>query len=1322
MKKLLLLILALVLCFATFVACSDKNQGEKNTEAPTEAPTTTLDEALSYIHQLYKDMKTDTVASYDLVKLVEIGEEKFEVVWTIEGTDKVTIADKDDNSVTVVVPELGNDVINYTLKVSITKDGKTVSREYTHSVPKFAVNTFADYAAAEDDTAIIVEGIVSGVISKTTGSTANGLYIQDINGEGGYYVYNLTEDPHGIYEVGMKVQVSGVKDTYNGTYELVQASVKVLDSNKTEVTPVDYTELYKNAASVDAASLIEKQGMLVTIKGVTVGEVGDNGYYYFSLGELQTYLRISSSNNPTTKEALETIKAKFAENYGNLADVTGVISIYSGKFYLSPVSADAFANFTEPDRNDAQKAEFELNSIKFDSKLTSDKSLDLAATGNKYPDVSIVWSILEGAEHATIADGKLTVKIPDNEATLKIKAVATCGTETKEAEWTITLSKTLTSIKDAIDLGSTYTMNNYTPDKYLVGGVITEIQSDKYGNVIISDGFNSILVYGLYNASGDTIYDALEVKPAVGDYIVVLGVVGMYNEPQIKNGWIVTHITPTTISDAAAIGAAAADYTSEKYVVTGKITEFSGASGTTYGNVYIQDADGNKILVYGLYSATGATRYDKMETKPEVGDTITVLGSLGNYNGTAQFKNAWLIGYASGTAEPECEHTETEHKEVAATCTEKGKSYDVCKSCEAELNVTEISALGHDFSDATCEDPKKCTREGCNYTEGDPAGHSWQPATCTTPKTCEVCGKTDGNALGHNLEYVSDETQHWQKCKNCEYTGDKENHAKAEGSDVCTVCGHGCEHANTTHHKVDATCTAPGREYDVCNDCNSELNSTVIQPIPHSLKEATCTAPKSCENCDYTEGNYLGHDEEILAAVAKTCTTDGLTEGKRCKRCQEVLIAQTTVPAGHDWAEATCTAPKTCSACNMTEGSALGHNMVDDTCTRCGLVWTTVAGIADLEDGTKVVVTGLVKVINTEWSSQYNNITVTIYDDSDNSLRVYRLATNVTRGDTITVTGEIETYNGAKQIKAGATATVDSHTDLPIEYTSMTIPEILAAADNTYVTFTGTVVSIKDAWSTTYNNMSVYVCDDNGNQIYIFRTSTQVSLCQKVTVKGIKTSYNNSPQIAQGAEITIGSEKNHIVTQKCMESASCPCGEQTLAAIGSHIDADGDGACDRCEFIISGEVIPANLTFTDVVNNASSDSYMSSNYSEWTISGKLGTGYGGYLGFGRGGGDQESSISTQISVESALTITAVLKGNGGNTDTTSTLTFSLTDESGATIATYGPIIPMEGVDTTYTIDFTFVEGKSWSDVAKIVISFNKGTGNIGMKSLTFAKA
>ena len=88
--------------------------------------------------------------------------------------------------------------------------------------------------------------------------------------------------------------------------------------------------------------------------------------------------------------------------------------------------------------------------------------------------------------------------------------------------------------------------------------------------------------------------------------------------------------------------------TSEKYYVTGKITE---VSNTTYGNMTIEDESGNSIFVYGTWSGDGKTRYDGISYPPTVGATVTLYTVIGNYNG-AQLKDAWMHGVQAGATPP----------------------------------------------------------------------------------------------------------------------------------------------------------------------------------------------------------------------------------------------------------------------------------------------------------------------------------------------------------------------------------------------------------------------------------------------------------------------------------------------------------------------------------------------------------------------------------------------------------------------------------------------------------------------------------------------
>ena len=101
--------------------------------------------------------------------------------------------------------------------------------------------------------------------------------------------------------------------------------------------------------------------------------------------------------------------------------------------------------------------------------------------------------------------------------------------------------------------------------------------------------------------------------------------------------------TLTSIPDIIAIGKALSSggQTSQDYYVKGTIDSISN---TTYGNIYIKDENGNKLLIYGLYDESG-NRYGNMSSKPQVGDTIIVCGPILYYNGTTvEIKNGTLIG------------------------------------------------------------------------------------------------------------------------------------------------------------------------------------------------------------------------------------------------------------------------------------------------------------------------------------------------------------------------------------------------------------------------------------------------------------------------------------------------------------------------------------------------------------------------------------------------------------------------------------------------------------------------------------------------------
>ena len=98
-----------------------------------------------------------------------------------------------------------------------------------------------------------------------------------------------------------------------------------------------------------------------------------------------------------------------------------------------------------------------------------------------------------------------------------------------------------------------------------------------------------------------------------------------------------------------------------------------------------------------------------------------------------------------------------------------------------------------------------------------------------------------------------------------------------------------------------------------CND-NFNNNNKHIHSFKTIIEDSTCIKEgSSVEICECGEKRNqqviaaTGHIEEIISQVNATCTSTGLTEGKKCSVCGEVLVEQIEIPVnGHTYIDDIC--------------------------------------------------------------------------------------------------------------------------------------------------------------------------------------------------------------------------------------------------------------------------------------------------------------------------------------------------------------------------------------------------------------------------------
>ena len=351
-------------------------------------------------------------------------------------------------------------------------------------------------------------------------------------------------------------------------------------------------------------------------------------------------------------------------------------------------------------------------------------------------------------------------------------------------------------------------------------------------------------------------------------------------------------------------------------------------------------------------------------------------------------------------------HNEVELEGKAPTCTDSGLTAGKkCSLCNLVFtNQTVIPALGHneetvEGKEPTCTDSgltngKKCTVCGTTTLRQDeiaPLGHSYEE-TLTAP-TCESAGFTTytchcghsytdnaTEALGHSYEGAvtlaptcTDKGVKTYTCQNdashtyteeiAELGHDYDDEVTKPDCEnggytthTCKTCGHSYTdgetaalgHSAKTVEGKDATCTETGlTEGIVCTVCDKTLVAqNVIPALGHTDSDPIDYV---CDVCG--EDLCTEHSEQVIEAKAPTCTEGGLTEGKKCAICGDILVPQQTVPAlGHDYS-AEVTAPDCVNGGYTTYTCHCGDTYVGDETEALGHDYSAEVTAPDCVNG-----------------------------------------------------------------------------------------------------------------------------------------------------------------------------------------------------------------------------------------------------------------------------------------------------------------------------------------------------------------------------------
>ncbi len=200
-----------------------------------------------------------------------------------------------------------------------------------------------------------------------------------------------------------------------------------------------------------------------------------------------------------------------------------------------------------------------------------------------------------------------------------------------------------------------------TEEEYMVRGIVKEVKqidTGLYGNAVfyITDGTNDVYCYHIY-AGVDSAKFVSSKQLVVGDVVTIKSKLTNYNgTKELKRGYIVrtsntfdpssvdTSTKPVTVAEVLAMDIANGTTTDGTFQIMGTISDITTEFNTQYGNATFTITDNSTTEGLLIYRATYLNGQKWIEGNPQIqiGDKVTIIGSIKNYNGLIEFVNCYI--------------------------------------------------------------------------------------------------------------------------------------------------------------------------------------------------------------------------------------------------------------------------------------------------------------------------------------------------------------------------------------------------------------------------------------------------------------------------------------------------------------------------------------------------------------------------------------------------------------------------------------------------------------------------------------------------------